>query len=189
MRLFIAIMLPDQWQVILRQPQEKIGWLGRGVKWVEPENLHLTLKFLGDTPDDLLPRIESDVEEVCRDIGPFKLAIQGVGCFPNKSRPRAYWAGLTPSKALKSLQGGIAERMDALGFEPEEKEFVPHLTVARIKEPIGKERMTQAFLNFALQSDSFTVTEVSMVKSTLRQEGPIYSVLRNFPLSSLLNPT
>jgi len=175
-------MLPDSWQAILRQPQEKIGWLGRGVKWVEPENLHLTLKFLGDTPEELLPKIEEDLSDACAVSQPFNLSIQGVGCFPNKTRPRAYWAGLTPSKSLKELQRDIAGRMDDLGFEPEEKEFVPHLTVARIKEPIGKERMTSAFLNFNLQSEPFTVTDVSLVRSTLRQEGPIYTVLKDFSL-------
>lgn len=175
-------MLPEEWQKILKQPQEKIGWLGRGVKWVEPENLHLTLKFMGETPDTLVPQIERDLEECAREVEPFNISIQGVGCFPSKQRPRAYWAGLSASKSLLDLQDSIALRMDELGFEPEEKKFVPHLTVARIKEPIGKERMTQAFLSFELRSSSFGVTDVSLVQSTLRQEGPIYTVLRNFPL-------
>jgi len=176
-------MLPDEWQAILRQPQEKIGWLGRGVKWVEPENLHLTLKFLGDTPDTLVQEVEDAIYESCQGIEPFKMAIQGVGCFPTKQRPRAYWAGLTKSKSLETLQTNIAERIEALGFEPEEKKFVPHLTVARIKEPIGKERMTQAFLNFELRSAPFVVDRVSLVQSTLRQEGPIYTVLKDYSLS------
>lgn len=177
-------MLPEEWQKILRQPQEKIGWLGRGVKWVEPENLHLTLKFLGDTPDDLLPDVESVIDEACQRSVPFKIAIQGTGCFPNKQRPRAFWAGLTSSKALKSLQAEIGGGMDELGYEPELKAFVPHLTVARIKEPLGKERMTDAFLSFDLRSSSFQVTHVSLVQSSLRQEGPIYSVLKDFPLGN-----
>lgn len=177
-------MLPDEWQAILKEPQTKIGWLGRGIKWVEPENLHLTLKFLGETPDALVPQIKQALGECATTVEPFKIAIQGVGCFPNKQRPRAYWAGLSGSKPLVTLQNAIAERMDDLGFEPEEKAFVPHLTVARIKEPIGKERMTQAFLNFEMRSESHLVTTVSLVQSTLRQEGPIYTVLHDFPLGN-----
>ncbi|MBK6765967.1 MAG: RNA 2',3'-cyclic phosphodiesterase [bacterium] len=177
-------MLPVEWQAILKEPQAKIGWLGRGVKWVEPDNLHLTLKFLGDTPDSVVPQVKQAIDDCSCEAEPFKLAIQGVGCFPNKQRPRAYWAGLSGSKTLLSLQSAIAERMDELGFEPEEKSFVPHLTVARIKEPIGKERMTQAFLSFAMRSDAHLVTAVSLVQSTLRQEGPIYTVLHDFPLGN-----
>lgn len=175
-------MLPEEWQAVLRQPQEKIGWLGRGVKWVEPENLYLTLKFLGETPDALLPHVEQVIENSCRSVAPFKLSIQGVGCFPSKQRPRAYWAGLSSSKILKMLQAEIAQGMDDLGFEPEPNEFVPHLTVARIKEPLGKDRLTNAFLNFDLRSSSFQVEQVSLVESKLRQEGPIYAVLKDFPL-------
>ncbi|MCL4305968.1 RNA 2',3'-cyclic phosphodiesterase [bacterium] len=182
MRLFVAIMLPDDWQRILKLPQEKIGWLGRGVKWVEPENLHLTLKFLGETPDSLLPQITDALMECGRAVDSFKIAIQGVGTFPNKQRPRAYWAGLSQSKALTDLQQIVDDRMSDLGFEPEEKKFVPHLTVARIKEPIGKERMTSAFLSFDLRSESFSVTHFSLVQSLLRQEGPVYTVLKDFPL-------
>lgn len=177
-------MLPLEWQAILKEPQAKIGWLGRGVKWVEPENLHLTLKFLGDTPDSVLTQVVDALAECAHAIDPFKIAIQGVGCFPNKQRPRAYWAGLSGSKSLISLQSDIAARMEDLGFESEEKAFVPHLTVARIKEPIGKERMTQAFLNFEMRSDSHLVTDICLVQSTLRQEGPIYTVLRDFPLGN-----
>ncbi|MCB1059099.1 MAG: RNA 2',3'-cyclic phosphodiesterase [Calditrichaeota bacterium] len=184
MRLFVAIMLPEDWQKILRLPQEKIGWLGRGVKWVEPENLHLTLKFLGDTPDHVLPDVENVITEACANSAPFNLSIQGTGCFPTKQRPRAYWAGLTPSKTLRALQAEIGGGMEELGFEPEVKEFVPHLTVARIKEPIGKERITGAFLNFELRSSPFEVTQVSLVQSSLRQEGPIYTVLKDFRLGN-----
>lgn len=175
-------MLPDEWQAILRTPQEKIGWLGRGVKWVEPENLHLTLKFLGETPDSALPELTDVLSDCCAASEPFRIAIQGVGCFPNKNRPRAYWAGLSKSNTLLDLQAAIDQGMDELGFEPEEKKFVPHLTVARIKEPIGKERMTGAFLNFDLRSESFEVREVCLVESKLRQEGPFYTVLRRFAL-------
>lgn len=177
-------MLPEEWQSILREPQLKIGWLGRGVKWVEPENLHLTLKFLGETPGELVPQVESEIGQICDSLTPFQIAIQGTGCFPNKQRPRAYWAGLTSSRSLETLHSGLEDCMSRLGFEPDDKKFVPHLTVARIKEPIGKERMTQAFLNFDLRSAPFSVERVSLVQSVLRQEGPLYNVLRSFPLKN-----
>lgn len=175
-------MLPEEWQKILKEPEQKIGWLGRGVKWVEPENLHLTLRFLGDTPESLLPQVEDAISESCVGIAPFKLAIQGAGCFPNKQRPRSFWAGLSNSKSLEILHEEIASRMNELGFEPDEKKFVPHLTVARIKEPIGKERITKAFLSFDLRSAPYQVDHVTLVESSLRQEGPTYTVLKDFVL-------
>lgn len=182
MRLFIAILLPDEWRASLSEVQKKIGWLGKGIKWVEPENLHLTLKFLGETPASLLPQIEEAIRNACQECEPFDMQISGTGTFPDSRRPKVYWAGLKAPRSLIHLQTRIAGSMHALGFEDDGKSFVPHLTIARIKEPIGKERMTQAVLAYKLSSAPFRAASVSLMESMLKQEGPVYREVQRVSL-------
>jgi len=183
MRLFIAIGLPDAWKQILALPEASIGWLGRGVKWVEPRGMHLTLRFLGDVPDSDLPALDTAIRSAVSGTDVFTMRINGTGVFPNPRRPRVYWAGIEAPQSLMDMQKRIEEQMQALEFEPEENPFRPHLTLARIKEPIGKDRMTEALLNFRLESEPISVTEVLLMQSHLSKEGAHYEAIRHFPLS------
>jgi 2'-5' RNA ligase len=183
MRLFIAIGLPDEWKQILAQPQTSIGWLGHGVKWVEPRGMHLTLRFLGEVADNDLPALEAAIAEATAGTGPLVMRIHGTGVFPNPRRPRVYWAGIEAPAALIDMQQRLEDHMQKLGFEKEEVPFRPHLTLARIKEPIGKDRMTEALLNFRLESDPITATDVLLLRSHLSKEGAHYEAIRHFPLA------
>jgi len=184
MRLFIAIGLPDSWKQILAQPESSIAWLGRGVKWVDPHIMHLTLRFLGDVAENDLPNLETAISDAVSGSAAFSMRIRGTGVFPSPKRPRVYWAGLEAPPTLMDLQSRIEQEMSKLGFEKDENPFHPHLTLARIKDPIGKERMTEALLNFRLESEPFTVTEVLLMQSHLSPEGAHYEAVRHFPLSS-----
>jgi RNA 2',3'-cyclic 3'-phosphodiesterase len=188
MRLFIAIGLPDSWKETLALPQASIGWLGRGVRWVEPRGMHLTLVFLGEVEEDLLPEIEKGIRDACVDTAAFSMKIRGTGTFPNPKRPRVYWAGIDAPRSLLDLQARIEDAMVELGFEKEEREFRPHLTLARIKEPIGKDRMTDALLRFRLESEPMAVTEVLLMQSHLSGDGATYEALRRFPLHPAPDP-
>jgi 2'-5' RNA ligase len=184
--LFIAIGLPDSWRRILALPEASIGWLGRGVNWVEPRGVHLTLKFLGEVEERVLPSIHTGITIACKTAPQFSLQIRGTGVFPNPKRPRVYWAGLIAPKTLADLQASIEREMQALGFEPEEHPFSPHLTLARIKDPVGKERMTDALLNFKLESEPIQVTEVLLMRSHLSREGARYEAVGRFSLSQAI---
>jgi RNA 2',3'-cyclic 3'-phosphodiesterase len=188
MRLFVAIGLPDNWKELLAEPEKKIGWLGKGVKWVEPLGMHLTLKFLGEVDEHVLPSIENGLAAACRWIAPFPMRISGTGTFPSRSRPRVYWAGLEAPGELMELQRRVDEQMISLGFDKEENKFQPHLTLARIKDPIGKDRMTDAVLNFKIEGAPTTVTEVLLMQSHLTSEGPHYEAIRRFPLEGSATP-
>jgi 2'-5' RNA ligase len=174
MRLFIAIDLPEEWKRILAQPEESIGWLGRGVKWVEPRGIHLTLKFLGEVDEELVPDIRGGMAAACMGIEPFAIRLRGTGVFPNAKRPRVYWAGIEGPSALLALQARMDEELQRLGFPAEEHEFRAHLTLARIKDPIGKQRMTDALLRFSLESEPADVREVLLMRSHLSSEGARY---------------
>jgi 2'-5' RNA ligase len=177
MRLFIAIDLPDDWRRILSEPEQSIGWLGRGVKWVEPRGMHLTLKFLGEVDEKLLPGIHTGTIAACSDAAPFTIRLRGTGVFPNAKRPRVYWAGIEGPSSLLQLQARVDSEMQRLGFPAEEREFRPHLTLARIKEPIGKQRMTDALLSYSLESEPAEVRELLLIRSHLSSEGARYEAI------------
>jgi len=189
MRLFIAVNLPESWKDTLAKPREAIEWLGRGVKWVEPRGMHLTLKFLGEVEEGLLEEIEAGIDRAAEGIRPFEMRISGTGVFPNRKRPRVYWAGIQAPSPLLVLQSTLEKEMEALGFEPEEREFKPHLTLARIKEPRGKERMTDAVLSFRLDGEPMVVDRVSLMRSHLSSAGARYEELYSRSLDATRNDT
>jgi RNA 2',3'-cyclic 3'-phosphodiesterase len=184
MRLFIAIGLPDNWKEILAKPQESIAWLGKGVKWVEPRGMHLTLRFLGEVTESELPTVKTALTDACRGIEPFSMNLQDTGVFPSAKRPRVYWVGIEAPRTLMTLQSNIERAIQGIGFDPEEHPFKPHLTLARIKEPIGKDRMTDALLSFKISSDPFIVQEVLLMQSHLSREGASYEAIGKAVLGS-----
>lgn len=182
MRLFIAIDLPEDWKRVLAEPEAHIGWLGRGVRWVEPRGMHLTLKFLGEVEENRLEELNAGLHAACGEISAFAMRLKGTGVFPNPKRPRIYWAGIEAPRELLELQSRVDAAMQKSGFEKDEHPFRPHLTLARIKEPIGKNRMTDALLNFQLESEPTTIREVLLMRSHLSREGARYEAIRRFPL-------
>jgi RNA 2',3'-cyclic 3'-phosphodiesterase len=183
MRLFIAIDLPESWRELLAKPQESIGWLGRGVKWVDPKSTHLTLKFLGEVAPNLLDPVKLAAARACEQFPAFTICMKGTGVFPDPKRPRIYWAGVQAPETLLGLQAEIEREMEELGFEHEERKFNPHLTIARIKEPAGKQRMTEALLSFKMESEPVEVKETLLIRSHLSEDGARYEPLAYFPLS------
>jgi len=182
MRLFVAIDLPEEWKRILAEPEVHIGWLGRGVRWVEPRGMHLTLKFLGEVEENRLDDLDSALRAACSETSSFTMRLKNTGVFPNLKRPRIYWAGIEAPRELLDLQARVDTAMQTLGFEKDEHPFRPHLTLARIKEPVGKDRMTDALLNFRLESEPTAVREVLLMRSHLSREGARYEAIRRFPL-------
>ncbi len=185
MRLFIAIDLPEGWRELLAKPQQSIGWLGHGVKWVDPKSTHLTLKFLGETAPNLLEEVKVRAAESVAQFPAFTMRMRGTGVFPEPKKPRVYWAGIEAPQTLLDLQVNLEQAMEELGFEPEQRAFSPHLTLARIKDPMGKQRMTEALLNFKLESEPAQVTEAVLMRSHLSEDGAHYEALARFPLKRI----
>lgn len=174
MRLFIAIDLPEEWKTALSELQGSIEWLGKGIRWVQPKGMHLTLKFLGDVSEEKLGEITAGLKRACDGIGHFEMQMKGTGCFPTSRRPRVYWAGLNGGKPLLELQARVEDEIEPLGFPRENRDFTPHLTIARIKDPMGKDRMTRALLDYKLESDVVQVQEVLLMQSILKPTGAEY---------------
>jgi 2'-5' RNA ligase len=139
-RLFVALELDENAHALLADTQRRLAGLGRAVRWVSPEQIHLTLKFLGEVPD-------GQVAQVCRALDglaeheAFEFQIEGVGTFGTHQSPRVVWVGVRmPNPPLTDLQKACEEALAGLGFPLEGRAFKPHLTLGRVKDPrVGRE--------------------------------------------------
>ncbi len=181
-RSFISINIDD---VIKRDINDLLTDLKRhnlDVKWIPPENLHITLKFLGNVPENTLERVKELLQGISS-FKTFRLRFKGTGFFPGRKRPRVIWIGITDSNILRSLQEIIEERMSALGFAKEERPFSPHLTIGRIRSLRDQERLNEVIE--AIKDREFGIIDVDrifLMKSDLRPGGAVYSVIAEFPL-------
>ncbi|MGA8035620.1 MAG: RNA 2',3'-cyclic phosphodiesterase [Candidatus Acidiferrales bacterium] len=180
MRLFVAITPPEEIRQRLIRTMEQLKPLSRWPRWVRPEGLHLTLKFLGDVEPEQLDAVVAALREV-RAARPIEIQFRGVGSFSKHDRPRVLWAGLRESEELAALAASVERRMLALGFANEEREFSPHITLARIQSPEGIDNLARAAAAFASYDfGTMHVREFQLFQSTLRPTGAEYAWLRNF---------
>jgi 2'-5' RNA ligase len=186
-RCFIAIELPEEIKRGLRELQAQLKAANQApVKWVEPENIHLTLKFLGNVATDRLNEIGQATTNAVRGTSPFSLEVRELGVFPNPRRVQIVWVGLSGEvEKLTILQQRIESGLAKLGFAPENRRFTPHLTLARLRDratPQERERLGQLVAETEFAAGSFIVNSVKLIKSQLTREGPIYSQLSSAAL-------
>jgi 2'-5' RNA ligase len=184
-RCFVALGLPQS----LRESEAAFfSGEGRGVpgvRWATGENLHLTLKFLGDVAAEMVPEIRAVMDGSLAGQGPFLLELRGAGAFPSVQRPRVVWVGLSVGAAEATRLAGIVQASLApLGFAPEGRSFTPHLTVGRVKAP-GRDRGALPRLIARVRDRVWgeaMAREVHLVRSELFPAGPIYSILHTTSL-------
>jgi len=192
-RAFIAIELPDSLKDGLTKLQERLQEQAppRAVRWVRPEGIHLTLKFLGPTPVDQIESLTEALISACAPFSPFTCTIGGLGCFPNPRRPRVIWVGVEePTGVLQQMQRAIEDACADLGFKRERRGFHPHLTLGRLRDrtpsadlhTIGGliQKMEIAPLG------TLAVRGVSLIRSELRPTGAVYTTLREIDLEERL---
>jgi 2'-5' RNA ligase len=175
MRLFIAVEIPEQVKQVLLAAQEQLKLEGRMTKTKE---FHLTLKFLGEVPEEKLEPLKQSLETI--KFSPFNLELDAIGAFPKKHNPRVVWAGLTPHEEINNLQKQIDKATQSLGFEQDSK-FHPHLTLARIKFCNNKKEFAGLLDSIKLQPAEFKIDSFKLIKSTLTPQGPIYETLHSLP--------
>lgn len=179
MRSFLAVEVPTSIRQGLATLQARLRESGADVKWVRPESVHLTLKFLGEIEVGAVADIREALDEVIQRHEPFLVRVRGVGCFPRMNQPRVVWVGLSGDGGrLISLQREVESAMEPLGFSREERGFRPHLTLGRVRSPKGRERL--AWLVQALQEEEvgeFQVRSVVQFQSELHPSGARYTPL------------
>lgn len=182
-RSFIAIHLPDDVRAELTSVEEKLKARRHPfVKWVDPESMHLTLKFLGNVAVDSVPQIVDAMSRVAVAHSPFKLEVAGTGAFPNWQRPQVVWVGVGGElDRLNGLQTELESALSPLGYPPESRSFSAHLTLGRLRDratPDERRRFGEFAQRVQLGTGpSFEVDVIRLMKSQLTPAGPIYSEL------------
>jgi 2'-5' RNA ligase len=188
LRCFIAIGIPAQLQRNIGECIEILKKHDADIKWVAPENLHFTLKFLGSTPDVLLPKIRESLAAVVTTYEPFYIKIYGTGAFPNKKYPRVIWAGAHNADGMKNLQDGIERSMAFLGVKREDREFNPHLTLGRVRSRRGMIMLIKELATFEEKEFGIVpVDRILLMKSELTLKGPEYACLYDIPFGRTLS--
>jgi 2'-5' RNA ligase len=181
MRCFVAIDLPDDVRRALDATMGRLrGAAPRAdVRWVSAQAMHLTLKFLGQVPEDRLPEVREAVEAVATATPRIRLACAGLGFFPGPSRPRVVWAGITEGVgALKVLAAVLEAALEPLGFPPEGRPFRGHVTLGRVRSPRAGSSLARAMSDTGDTSfGAWTASQVVLYRSHLRPTGSIYEPL------------
>ena len=182
-RLFAAVKIspgPD----FLERFDELQGSLSfEKIKWVEKHNIHVTLKFFGETEESRLPQISAVLASVAGATGRFAFSLKGLGIFGSKYDPRVIWCGIEPYDVLLELMKTLHWELKVIGYEPDHQNLVPHLTLGRIKFLKDKPFFQETIDEFKdLHSGLITIEELILFESILRREGPDYIVLGKYPL-------
>ena len=178
MRLFIAIELPDR----LKRELEWLRTDIQGTRWVPPEQLHLTLAFLGEVDEETTGRVIAQLAKIETDA--FKLLFSELGCFPDRRRPRVIWIGVKTEPNLLKLAASVRQSVLDAGIFMEDRPFSPHITLARLKLPAAVELGAFLGRQSSITLKPFSVQEFTLFQSRLTSQGAVHSLVRSFPLTA-----
>jgi 2'-5' RNA ligase len=176
-RAFIAIKLPDFIRKDLKTAQKTMLDNGIKAKYISPENMHLTLKFMGNIDYDLLPKIRDILTKSAQYVKPIKLSLKGIGAFPNNRSPKVIWAGINgETQKLATLHARLEQGLLNIGIPEEKREFHGHLTLARIKKNKLSAQKFERFIQQTglFESVKFTADRLILFQSRLMPKGSIY---------------
>jgi 2'-5' RNA ligase len=188
MRTFIAVEASPPLREELFSLQQELRKSSSDVKWVEPQNIHLTLKFLGDTKEEKIPEIKEALSGICLNANPFKIGFCGIGVFPKPDSPRVVWIGIKEGeKQITELAACIENDLSRLGFEPEKRTFSAHLTLGRVRSEKNKNNLKNAIAEIASYNfkNTLIIENIVLFRSELDSAGPRYTKLAEFGLSNI----
>jgi 2'-5' RNA ligase len=182
-RIFIALKVEAGDTLLKMVSSYKSLLRSENIRWTNPENIHITLSFLGDTEEERINDINSMLQNKCDGSGSIELFIKGSGVFRNINDPRIIWIGIEPSEKLLSLNGNIIKGLTELDMKTEDRPFKPHLTIGRIKslnDIVTLKALIDKYQNLEIQNT--VINEVILYESILLQSGPVYKPLAKYAL-------
>lgn len=180
MRLFVAVDIPEKTRSAIRDLITKLRLIARSARWVRPEGIHVTLKFIGWFDDDRLAEIKERLAHI-PPRAPIPIAFRNFGFFPNERRPQVFWIGIESGSELAMLAVDIESQLVRLKIPKEEREFAPHLTLARFKTNEGVAQMQKMLASMARQDFGvMNATEFHLYQSVLKSNGAIYNKLASY---------
>lgn len=190
-RIFIAVRMPDE---VIQKITRISNYFQKqtpkeALKWVETENLHLTLKFLGEIPEQTITKVQPILRAVGNGQKPFDIAVAGLGMYPHAKRPRVVWLGVEGVDPLISLHNELESELAKIGLQKESRPYNPHLTLARVRQRTSREtaaKVGDILSGFKVDSlGRFTVSDIHLIESQLTPQGPIYTTRFTAPLSAV----
>ena len=184
-RSFIALDLSTEARDELARIIGALDAAGSDVKWSDPANIHITLKFLGDIPQEKVVPVAEAVDDVTRRTGPFTMTLKGIGAFPGWRFPKVVWVGVGPGEEkLKELALNVEDAMVRQAFEREKRDFSAHLTLGRVRKAKNKDKLQQLAAAIEVAPVVIPAKKVILFKSVLTREGPVYTPLHISEISS-----
>lgn len=180
-RGFIAMDLASLPKLI--EFENKIKDTGANVKLVKPKNVHITLKFLGDTEEEKIDEIEKIMKNAVKDVDPFNIQLKSTGVFPNQNYMKVIWIGINNGEKIGIIADKIDEDLSNIGFEKEKRKFSAHLTIGRVKSAKNKDQLVQIIEKYKeFEFADVKVDAIKLKKSELTPKGPIYTTLKETKL-------
>ena len=187
LRTFLAVPVPRDVSSKKNMLYSTLENVDGDINWVKNAQLHLTMKFLGHTPESAIIDVIDQVEKITPNMNPFDLKIEETGCFPVPTRPRILWLGLKGNlDLLKSMVESIENVLEPLGFPKESRDILPHITLARIKYPQKHTPNVNPFLKSSYDPIDFPVDRMQFFSSELLPSGAVHTILKTFPLGESL---
>ncbi len=182
-RLFIAIKIIPEGNTLEKYHELRQALNYNKIRWVEPDKLHVTIKFLGDTYEDRIPIVSSVIRSTIKASGSFNIELKNVGIFGSRYRPRVIWFGISDNEMLSTIANDLIINLDIEGFKNDRQNFVPHLTVGRIKHIEDKVLFNNEIKKFhdLFFQESF-VERLILYESILTSKGPVYNEIESFNL-------
>ncbi len=181
-RAFMALELDEEIKISLKKIEDHLKKLDLDVKWVNPHNVHLTLKFLGEIPPPKLTSVQEIFPSLFKNFSSFEIEMDRLGVFPKIVHPKIIWVGVSKNaQHIVDLANRIEEQLGYLAIEKENKQFSPHLTIGRLKSSKNQYRLIEEIRNFSISPPlKQRFQSVSLFKSTLTPQGPVYEILQKY---------
>ena len=186
MRLFIAISFPQSLRQRMVEATDPLREQGFPVRWIDPDQLHLTLKFLGDVKRNRLEDVTAVMDEVGSDFRPFEVGFERVGAFPSLRSPRVIWLGVEATMEMRAVKHDLEHGLVDMGFERETRAFQPHVTLARADQDAdaGDFRKLESLSREVEMDETHRVAQIDLVQSHLRSSGAEYERIHGSRLTA-----